>query len=126
MSGDSASISMISLDEFHGRLATRLTEADQVLTSLRSDPVLTSGDGVPAAPKLGTFDDALKAVGDYTALYRQYLQRVQRLHNAISAAQQATGTIIANYHTTETLNGASADEITNALAAVPSALEGQS
>ncbi len=126
MSGESASISMISLSEFHSRLAARLAEADQVLASLRSDPVLTSGDGVPKPPPLGTFDDALKAESAYADLYRQYQQRLERLHNAITAAQRATSTIIGNYHTTETLNASSAEEITNALAGVPSALGGQS
>ena len=121
MSGDSASINMISLGEFNTRLAARLGEADSVMSSLRSDPALTA-DGTVKPPKLGGFDDALKAQHAYATLYGQYLQRIQQLHNAITAAQSATATIATNYHTTESLNAASANEITTALAGVPSAL----
>jgi hypothetical protein len=126
MSGDSASISMISLGEFNARLAARLAEADSVLASLQSDSVLSSGGGVATPPKLGTFDDAVQAERSYTALYGQYVQRLHRLHNAITAAKQATETITTNYRTTESLNAASANEITTALSGVPSALGDQS
>jgi len=119
--GSGASINMISLGEFNSRLAGRLHEADAVLSSLRLDPKLTSG-GVVNAPKLGTFDDALKAEHAYTTLYHQLVERLQQLHNAIGAAQTATSTIAANYRTTESLNAARANEITSALAGVPSAL----
>jgi hypothetical protein len=122
MPADSASISMISLTEFNTRLAARLGEAQSVLSSLQSDPVLTGIGGLVEPPKLGTFEDALAAQHDYATLYHQYVQRLQQLHDAITAAQQATTTIVANYHSTESLNEASAKEITSALAGVPSVL----
>jgi len=125
MSGDSTSINMISLGEFNTRLAARLSEADLVLSNLRSDPVLTDSGGQVRLPKLGTFDDAVTAEHGYATLYQQYVQRLERLHNAITAAQKATGTIATNYHTTESLNEASAKDITSALAGVPSALGDQ-
>jgi hypothetical protein len=84
--------------------------------------VLTDPGGAAKPPKLGTFDDALNAQENYTALYYQYVQRIQQLHDAITAAQHATTTIATNYHSTESLNEASAKEITSALAGVPSAL----
>jgi hypothetical protein len=125
MAGENSSINMISLVEFNNRLAGRLSEADSVLTALRQDPVLTSG-GLVKAPKLGNFTDALAAEQGYTTLYNQFVERLQQLHNAITAAQKATTTIAANYRTTESLNTAGAKEITNALADVPTALGEQS
>ncbi|GAA3304287.1 hypothetical protein Dvina_30860 [Dactylosporangium vinaceum] len=121
MPGEGSSINMISLGEFNTRLAGRLSEARTVLTSLQHDATLTSG-GIVKVPQLGTFDDAVKAEQAYTALYHQFEQRVQQLHNAITAAQKATTTIAANYHTTESLNAAQANEIKGALSTVPTAL----
>jgi hypothetical protein len=122
MSADSASINMISLTEFNTRLTARLGEAQSVLFSLQADPVLTGTGGLVKPPKLGTFEDALTAQHSYATLYEQYVQRLQQLHDAITAAQKATTTIVANYHSTESLNEASAKEITSALAGVPSVL----
>lgn len=112
---------MISLTEFNTRLTARSGEAQSVLSSLQADPVLTGGLVKP--PKLGTFEDALTAQHSYATLYEQYVQRLQQLHDAITAAQKATTTIVANYHSTESLNEASAKEITSALAASPRSWE---
>ena len=113
---------MISLTEFNTRLTARLGEAQSVLSSLQADPVLTGTGGLVKPPKLGTFEDALTAQHSYATLYEQYVQRLQQLHDAITAAQKATTTIVANYHSSESLNEASAKEITSALAGVPSVL----
>jgi len=121
---DSSSVHLTSLHDFRDNLASRLTEVDSMLTTLRSDPVLTDRNGSVRPPRLGTFEDADKESTQYATLYQQYLQRLRRLREAVTAAQAATTTIIDNYQTTETLNAASATDISRALAGINTALGG--
>jgi hypothetical protein len=122
---DSSSIKMISLDDFDTKLAARLSEVESMLTMMRSDPVLTAAGGAEKDPKLGNFEDANREKSAYHGLYQQYLHRLEQLHDALTAARSATATIMHNYHTTETLNAANANDISSALAGVSSALGGQ-
>jgi hypothetical protein len=112
------------LQDFHATLTARLSEVNSVLTTLQSDPVLVDSAGTVRSPKLGAFSDAGINSSKYTSLYLQYLQRIQRLHNAITAVQSATQKILENYHTTEQLNAASANDVNDALTGVDSALQG--
>jgi hypothetical protein len=120
----SSSVSISALQDFSKTLAGRLSEVDSMLSMLKSDPALASSGSVKV-PKLGTFADANAEATKYSGLYQQYVQRLQRLRNAITAAQAATTTIINNYHTSEALNAASSNAITQALAGVNGALGGQ-
>jgi hypothetical protein len=118
------SVSIGPLLDFQSALAARLSEVNSILSTLQSDPVLVDRTGTVRALKLGTFADAGIDSSKYTSLYLQYVQRIQRLHNAIVAVQTATQTILDNYHTTEQLNAASANEVNNALTGIDSALQG--
>jgi len=120
MSDNTTRVDVLSLEDFNKTLATRLSEAEALLTKLNT--------GLKGkAPKLGTFYDGANSSEHYNDLYAQYVQRIGRLKAAIVAAQTATNDIIANYKTTEARNHASAADIASRLGGVYTALnEGQS
>jgi hypothetical protein len=120
MPDNTTRVDVLSLEDFNKTLATRLSEAEALLTKLNTDLKGKS-------PKLGTFEDGTNSAEHYSDLYTQYVQRIGRLKSAIVAAQAATNDIIANYKTTEARNHASAADIANKLGGVYTALntEGQ-
>lgn len=109
------SVDVLSLEDFHRTLAARLGEAEDILkkidTELRCRP-----------PALGRFADASEVTSGYHALLDRYADRAARLQAAVTAAQSATETIIANYRTTEARNRASAADIAAVLGGVDAAL----
>jgi hypothetical protein len=118
MADDSTRVDVLSLEDFHATLAARRSEVESVRTGL--DNLL----GVRAG--FGTFEDANLQAAYYDALYVSIFDRVDRLHQAIVAAQTATETIIANYRSTEERNHANAADIAAHLGGIGSALdEGQ-
>jgi len=120
MPDNTTRVDVLSLEDFNKTLATRLSEAEALLTKLNTD---LKGK----APKLGTFEDGANSAAHYSDLYTQYVQRIGRLKAAIVAAQTATNDIIANYKTTEARNHATAADIASRLGGVYAALnEGQS
>ncbi|RKR89908.1 hypothetical protein BDK92_4268 [Micromonospora pisi] len=109
-------VDVLSLEDFHGRLAGRLAEAEQVLTKLNTEMQCQP-------PALGLFADATSNARQYTSLHQEYVNRVERLRQAITAVQEATRQIIDNYRTTEARNKANADDIGRVLGGVEGALD---
>jgi hypothetical protein len=109
-------VDLLTLEEFRGRLNSRLTDANALLAKLKG----------MAKPKLGTFVDANSAVSAYTTLHDRHIQRAARLVEAIQAAQRATDSIMRNYRTTEARNAAGQAEIRQALGEVTAKLGGSS
>jgi hypothetical protein len=123
MGDGSTDVSVLSLEDFKATLQQRLDDADMMLRQLND---LGAG-----RLKLGTFQDAHDSAGSYDWKLNQYVDRVQRLRDAILAAQLATAEIIAAYRTTEARNQADAADIaarlgnvTNLLGAVVGAAVG--
>jgi hypothetical protein len=117
MTDNNTRVDVLSLEDFHATLGARLAEATAILTKLETE----LRDRPPA---LGTFEDGQRQASDYSTLYQQHVERAGRLKSAIEAAQAATATIIANYHSTEELNRSSAIDIGNQLGGVKDALDG--
>jgi ABC-type transporter Mla subunit MlaD len=117
MGDESTTVDILSLEDFQATLAARLTEANGLLTTLN-----TTLQGAP--PQLGAFQDAVDTAGRYSDLHGEHTSGVQRLIDAITAAQTATATIIDNYKTTEARNAANATDIANTLSPVGEVLNG--
>ncbi|SCG45154.1 hypothetical protein [Micromonospora inositola] len=109
-------VDVLSLEDFHQRLAGRLTEVESVLRKLNTELQCRP-------PALGTFADATGNARRYSETHASYVTQAERLRKAIIAAQTATSTIMANYRTTEARNAATAADIMAALAGVDEALK---
>ncbi|MGK5738003.1 hypothetical protein [Micromonospora sp. URMC 103] len=109
-------VDLLSLEDFHSRLADRLTQAESLLRKLNTEMQCTP-------PALGTFTDATSNSRRYSEIRQSYVEQVTRLQQAVKAAQKATSTILADYRTTEARNAASAADIASALTGVNEALE---
>lgn len=109
-------VDVLSLEDFHGRLAARLAEAEQVLGKLNTEMQCQP-------PALGLFADATSNARQYTTLHQEYVNRVERLKQAVTAVQEATQRILENYRTTEARNRANADDIGRVLGGVEGALD---
>lgn len=116
MADESTTVDVLSLEDFHATLATRLTEANGLLTTLTTS--------LATAPQLGTFQDASAEADRYATLRDEHAGGVQRLIDAITAAQTATATIMSNYQTTEDRNAANASDISSTLSPVGQVLDG--
>ena len=108
-------VDVLSLEDFHRRLAGRLAEAESVLKKLNTEMQCRP-------PALGTFAHATENARRYTESHASYAEQAERLRKAIVAAQEATSTIMANYRTTEARNAANAADIIAALTGVDEAL----
>lgn len=117
MGDESTTVDVLSLEDFHGTIAARLDEANSLLSTLN-----TTLQGAP--PQLGGFQDAVDTAGRYSDLHGEHTSAVQRLIDAITAAQTATSTIIHNYRTTEARNAANSTDIANTLSPVGEVLNG--
>ncbi|WP_405114197.1 hypothetical protein OG559_08910 [Micromonospora sp. NBC_01405] len=111
-------VDVLSLEDFHLRLAGRLTEAEAVLRKLKTETQCRP-------PELGTFTDAASNARRYSDLHTSYVQQVERLRDAVRAARSATGTILTNYKTTEDRNAANSADIAAVLGGVDDALDRQ-
>ncbi|WP_229402636.1 hypothetical protein [Micromonospora okii] len=111
-------VDVLSLEDFHRRLAGRLSEAEAVLRKLTAEMQCRP-------PELGTFADATSNARRYSELHQTYSQQVERLRDAVRAAQSATSTILNNYRTTEARNAANSADIAAALGGVDDALGGK-
>ena len=114
--GDRTHVDVLSLEDFHGTLAGRLTEAENLLTKLNTELQCNP-------PALGTFVDGSRKAGRYTTLHEEHVDRIERLRRAVKAAQTATATILKNYKTTEARNHANAADIASVLGGVDAALK---
>ncbi|KXK58750.1 hypothetical protein AWW66_28070 [Micromonospora rosaria] len=109
-------VDVLSLEDFHRRLAGRLAEAESVLRKLSTELQCRP-------PALGTFADATSNARRYSEVQSSYQERAERLRDAVRAAQTATQTILANYQTTEARNRANSRDIAAVLDGVEDALE---
>src|SRR6266516_7207584 len=103
MGDGSTDVSVLSLEDFKATLQQRLDDANTMLRQLND-----LGTG---RLRLGTFQDAHASAGSYDWKLNQYVGRIERLRDAIVAAQFATAEIIAAYRTTEARNQADATDI---------------
>ncbi|MFC3503980.1 hypothetical protein ACFOOK_23835 [Micromonospora krabiensis] len=109
-------VDLLSLEDFQSRLADRLTQAESVLRKLNTEMQCSP-------PALGSFHDATSNARRYSEIHQSYADQAERLRQAITAAQKATSTILANYRTAEARNAASAADIAAALNGVDEALK---
>ncbi|MBY8871729.1 hypothetical protein K7640_07730 [Micromonospora sp. PLK6-60] len=107
-------VDVLSLEDFHQRLAGRLAEAEAAVRKL--------GAGAGRSPALGRFADATDNAQRYAAVLADYRAQLDRLRLAVSAVRSATATIMDNYRTTEERNAANAAQIANALSGIDEAL----
>lgn len=117
MGDESTTVDVLSLEDFQTTLTARLAEANALLTTVN-----TTLQGAP--PRLGGFQDAVDTAGRYSELHGEHSSGVQRLIDAITAAQSATTTIINSYNTTEARNAANVSEIANTLSPLGEVLNG--
>ncbi|MEV4479598.1 hypothetical protein [Micromonospora coxensis] len=109
-------VDVLSLEDFHQRLADRLTQAEAALKKLNTELQCRP-------PALGTFTDGTGNARRYSEIQASYAERVGRLRRAVEASRAATNTIMTNYRTTEARNAANASDIAAALNGVNEALK---
>ncbi|MEU5786257.1 hypothetical protein ABZ754_00830 [Micromonospora purpureochromogenes] len=108
-------VDVLSLEDFHQRMADRLAQAEAALKKLNTELQCTP-------PALGTFTDASSNARRYSEMQASYAEQVARLRRAVEASRTATHTIMTNYRTTEARNAANAADIEAALNGVDEAL----
>lgn len=104
MGVDDVRVDLGSLDDFARHLEPRLRDAVAALDNLTHIDRRPGHDS--ARPELGEFLDAGETADRYEELHQAHITRLQRLINAVVAAQFATGSIMTIYRTTEELNEA--------------------
>ncbi|WP_245675622.1 hypothetical protein [Micromonospora halophytica] len=104
------------MEDFHQRLADRLTQAEAALKKLNTELQCRP-------PALGSFADGTGNARRYSEIQASYAERVARLRRAVEASRAATNTIMTNYRTTEARNAANANDIAAALNGVNEALK---
>jgi uncharacterized protein YukE len=109
-------VDVLSLEDFHQRLARRLSEAESVLRKLNTEMQCHP-------PALGRFTDATDNARRYSETYTSYVNHVDRLRRAVEAAQKATKTIMTNYKTAEARNAAAAADIVAALSGLDAVMK---
>jgi hypothetical protein len=114
--GDIA-IDPLSLQDFAQQIQPRLDQANAALLTLLTSP----GADQPA---LGAFYDAQVTEDRHKMLHDQYVQRLQRLIDALNAASTSITTMLDRYHTIAGLQSAHTFDIRAALEPVSEALNG--
>ncbi|MFU8852254.1 hypothetical protein ACNAW0_14900 [Micromonospora sp. SL1-18] len=109
-------VDVLSLEDFHKRLESRLSEAESVLKKLNTEMQCRP-------PALGTFTDATDNARRYSKTYTSYVDHAERLRRAIVAAKEATHKIMTNYRTAEARNAAAAADIIAALSGLTEAMK---
>ncbi|MBQ1020983.1 hypothetical protein DDE19_09940 [Micromonospora ureilytica] len=109
-------VDLLSLEDFHEHLASRLSQAESVLRKLNTEMQCRP-------PALGSFLDATDNARRYSEVHQSYVDQAERIRQAVLAAQQATSTILSNYRTAEARNAANSDDVTAALTPVDRALQ---
>jgi hypothetical protein len=107
----------LSLQDFAQQIQPRIDQANSALLTL-----LTSPGADP--PALGLFYDAQVTAGRHQELHDQYVQRLQRLIDALTAASTSITAMVDRYHTISDLHSARASDIRAALEPVSEALNG--
>ncbi|TWG22043.1 hypothetical protein FHX75_12563 [Micromonospora palomenae] len=108
-------VDVLSLEDFHQRMADRLAQAEAALKKLNTELQCRP-------PALGSFTDASSNARRYSEMQASYAEQVARLRRAVEASRTAAHTIMTNYRTTEARNAANAADIEAALNGVDEAL----
>src|SRR4051812_23586757 len=108
-------VDLLSLEDFHLHLASRLSQVESVLRKLNTEMQCRP-------PALGSFFDATEKARRYSEAHQSYVDQAERVRRAVLAAQQATSTILSNSRTAEARNAANATDVTAALTGVDQAL----
>lgn len=109
-------VDVSSLDDFLANLANRRAQLETVIAKMNQQLA-------DKAPALGTFQHAESSKAVYVKHYGEFADRVNRLMEAVVAAELATKRIAENYRTAEQLNTLTADGIGERLDDVDTALE---
>lgn len=116
MADGTTTVDFITLAEFQQRVEKHLTTAGELLASMVTD--------VGSGPELGEFDDAVKTNLAYWDRWSVQYNRITRLANALSAANEATRSILETYKTTEELNRAKLSDLSAQFASLSIVAEG--
>lgn len=115
--GEHTDVDVGSLEDFHTNLANRRAQIETVINKMNEHLL-------DKPPALGTFQHAEADKTLYNTHYGEFAERVNRLMEAVVAAEFATAKILENYKTTEELNALSMDAIADGLDQVNTSLEG--
>ena len=117
MAVDRMLVDTLSLRQFSATLQSRIDDANTALLSL------TVGHGADT-PALGQFVDAKLTASRHVELHDEFVDRLLRLVDALTAAHKATEAIIEEYRTLDQLNRVSFESAAEALRPVSEALDG--
>jgi hypothetical protein len=115
LAADTLFVDPLSLDDFGTYLQARLDEAFSVRVALTTAPAADR-------PALGGFDDATRTATRLDALRQEYVARLDRLINALVAAQTATAMISQRYRDADALAAADPAAIHRAMQPIQDAL----
>jgi len=116
MAEGTTAVDFITLAEFQQRVEQHLNTAGELLASMVTD--------VGTGPELGEFEDAVNTNLAYWDRWAVQYNRINRLANALSAANEATRSILEKYKTTEELNQAKLSDLAVEFAGLSIVTEG--
>jgi hypothetical protein len=116
MADGTTTVDFITLAEFQKRVEKHLNTAGELLANM----VTEVGNG----PELGEFQDAVNTNLAYWDRWSVQYNRITRLANALSAANDATRSILETYKTTEELNRARLSDLAAQFASLSIVTEG--
>jgi hypothetical protein len=116
MAEGTTAVDFITLAEFQQRVEQHLNTAGELLASMVTD--------VGTGPELGEFEDAVNTNLAYWDRWAVQYNRINRLANALSAANEATRSILEKYKTTEELNQAKLSDLAAQFAGLSIVTEG--
>lgn len=117
MAAGDIAVDPLTLQDFAQQIQPRLDQATSALLTLLTSP----GADQPA---LGGFYDAQLTEDRHKMLHDEYVQRLQRLIDALNAASTSITKILDRYHTITGLQSARVTDIRAALEPVSEALNG--
>ncbi len=115
-----------SLEDFRTALGNHRSATATMLKTIEDKLVGTSGGASSSHDNqlFGAFPDGLDTNSYYASMALAYHARVQRLKNAVEAAQKATDSILHTYRTVEARNDANSKDIARTMGPVSTALKG--
>jgi predicted MarR family transcription regulator len=116
MAEGTTAVDFITLAEFQQRVEKHLNTAGELLASMVTD--------VGTGPELGEFEDAVNTNLAYWDRWAVQYNRINRLASALSAANEATRSILEKYKTTEELNQAKLSDLAAQFAGLSIVTEG--
>jgi hypothetical protein len=116
MADGTTAVDFLTLEQFQTRVENHLNAAGELFSSMTRDLL----DG----PQLGEFRDAVNANEAYWERWAVQYDRIHRLCDALSAANEATKQILAQYKTTDELNHAKLSDLSSQFASLSIATDG--